>query len=168
MNREQVCEKIDPSISEQLNELATENHCGAGSVMKTVGRAELHARMASVDRLACEVDLVSVSHPRMSNFGTEQLQEIADQLAKTLSYLEERLIVLEVDSMLSSVQMRSQAPRVTGEDVRSYFEIQVGKHGVQLQRFCKKTSERRERIPAVLSREVFSRLCVDLVVAVHG
>jgi hypothetical protein len=165
MNREHVCEVLEPSIREQLNELAMENHCGAGSVVKSVGRAEIQCRMASVDRLACEVELVSVSHPRMSSLSAEQLQAIADHLAEQLSYLEERLIVLEVDSALSSVQMRSRTPQVSA-DSRSYFEVQVAKHGVNLQRYCKKSTERRERVAAVLTREVFSRLCIDLVLAV--
>lgn len=166
MNRDQISEQLRPSLIEQLNELASANHCGAGSVIKAAGRTDVHARLASVDRLACEIELVSVSDPKLSSMSTDTLQSIADRLSEDLSYLEEQLIVLEVDPILSNVQMRSQAPQVTN-DTRTYFEVQVGKSGVTLQRFSKEPSTRREQTPAVLTRDVFVRLCIDLVVAVR-
>jgi|GEM_PF-6908359 len=162
MNREELDAQLKPAIEAQLNELANANHCGAGSVVKRIGRAELRARIASVDRLACEVELISITDPRLNSLSTEQLQAIADRLAESLSYLEERLVVLEVDSLASDVQMRSETPRVEAE-AKSYFEVHVGKLGITLQRFAKQPSTKRQQVPAALTRSVFTRTCIDLV-----
>ena len=162
MNREELNAQLAPAIEAQLNELSNANHCGAGSVVKRMGRAEMRARIASVDRLACEVELISVTEPKLSSLSTEQLQAIADKLAESLSYLEERLIVLEVDSMAAQVQMRSEAPRVVAE-AKSYFEVHVGKLGITLQRFEKQPSVKRQIVPAALTRNIFTRVCVDMV-----
>lgn len=164
MNREAISAQLTPAIEAQLNELANANHCGAGSVVKGISRAEVRARIASVDRLACEVELISVSEPKLSSLSTDQLQSIADRLAESLSYLEERLVILEVDSLASDVQMRSEAPRVEAE-AKSYFEVHVGKLGITLQRFEKNPASKRQQVPAALTRSIFARTCVDLVAA---
>ena len=165
MNRDDVHAKLAPAIEAQLNDLAQANHCGAGSIVKGVNRAELRTRLASVDRLACEVELVSVTEPKLSSLATDRLQQIADHLAASLTYLEEQLIVLEVDPLASQVQMRSKTPRVEAE-AKSYFELHVGKLGVHLQRYRKEPSIRREQVAATFTRDVLTRLCVDIVSAV--
>lgn len=164
MNRAELHAKLAAAIEAQLTELSNANHCGAGSVVKRIGRAEVRARLASVDRLACECELVSVTEPKLSSLSTAQLQSIADQLAESLSYLEERLVVLEVDKLAEEVQMRSKTPRIEA-DAKSYFEVQVSKLGVTLQRFQKQPSAKRQQVPATLTRDVFTRMCVDLVAA---
>lgn len=166
MHRNDINNQLGPAIEAQLAELSNANHCGAGSIVKAVERSELRARIASVDRLACECELLTVTDPRLGSQTTDGLQALADRLSEQLSYLEERLIVLEVDRVASQVQLRSQEPRVTAE-VRSYFEVQVGKLAVTLQRFEKEPGRQRQSVPATLTRDLFCRVCTDLIASLH-
>ena len=162
MNREDLRILLEPAIAVQLDEIAESNHCGAGAIVKSVERSELRVRLASVDRLACEVELVSVTNPCFGCMSTDELSSVADELSESMSYLEERLIVLEVDPVLANVQMRSQVAHVE-EDVRSYFEVHVGKLGVTLQRFEKQPGNQRQSVPAAMTRGIFLRACTDLL-----
>jgi hypothetical protein len=165
MKREDIREKLLPALTTQLDDLASADLCGAGSIVATIEQSDVRARIASVDRLACEFELISVTNQRLGSLSTEQLHVIADELSKQLSYLEERVIVLEVDHVVPQIRMRSKTPRVEGE-TRSYFEVQVGKLGLTLQRFSKQPGNHRTVVPAALTRDVFSRVCVDLMATV--
>ena len=166
MHRSDIKNQLGPAIEAQLTELSSANHCGAGSIVKAINRSEVRARIASVDRLACECELITVTDPSLGSQTTESLQALADRLSEQLSYLEEQLIVLEVDRVASQIQLRSKEPRVEA-NVRSYFEVHVGKLAVTLQRFEKKPGCRRESVPAAMTRDLFMRVCTDLIVAVH-
>lgn len=165
MEREELRTKLTTAITNQLNDLASANHCGAGTLVKRINRSEVRVRLASVDRLACEVELVSVTDPKLGSLPVEMLQELADRIASEILYLEERLVVLEVDSMASLVQLRSATPHVES-DSKSYFEVHVGKMGVTLRRFSKTPESRRKQVPGTFTRDVLNRLCVDLLHAV--
>lgn len=162
MKRERIQHQLAPVIKSRLEELADANHCGAGSLVHVVEGAEIRARIAGGDRLACEVELISVTAHALNSMDVAELQELASRLAQQLSYLEERLVVLEIDRELPQIQMRSETPYVD-DDVRSYFEVQVSKQSITLQRFSKGDGAARTRCAAILTREVFSRVCVDLV-----
>lgn len=155
---------IRGELERQLQDLATSNHAGAGHLSRQWQAAELRARLKSVDRLACEVERVTVSVPDSATATTERLHQLADRLADQLSYLEERLVVLEIDHLASNVQLRSEQPRQDAER-RSYFEVHVSRRGIDLSRYQKAPGEERERVPAVLSRDTVCRLCIDLLLA---
>ena len=155
---------IRESLERQLHDLETSNHAGAGHLSHQVQAVQLRARLQSVDRLACELENVTVAVPRFAAYTTEQLRQFADRLADDLSYLEERLVVLEVDRLANHVQLRSGQPRQEAER-RSYFEVYVSRQGIDLSRYQKEPGSERERIPAVLSRDTVCRLCVDLLTA---
>lgn len=162
MNRESIRQQLEPAIHAQLDELVSANHCGAGPLALTAGQTELRIRLTSVDRLACELESLSVTNPGFGRRSTDELNKMADLLADKLSYLEERLIVLEVDDVAADVQMRSESPHVD-DSVRSYFEVHVGRSGITLQRFAKQDGQPRQTVPAALTRRILSRACVDLV-----
>ena len=162
MNHDDIRKKLTPALAKQLDELVGANHCGAGSIMQSLDRTELRARLASVDRLACESEMIAVSHPRFKTMSVEQMQVIGDELVARLSYLEERLVVLEIDPAAREIQLRSDAPRLE-DDERSYFEVQVGESGITLKRFAKQTSAQRIAVSAALTRSIFTRVCIDMV-----
>lgn len=162
MNREQIQQLLEPALNQQLDQMVVANHCGAGSIVKNVSQSELRVRLDGVDRLACEVEMVDVSNPRAASMSTEQLTSLANVLSDQLSYLEERLVVLEIDSELADVQLRSQRPQQDA-GVRSYFEVHVGQQGISVQRFSKQSGAARTHVAATLTRSVFVRLCVDLM-----
>ncbi len=73
--------------------------------------------------------------------------------------------MLEVDREAPEVQMRSMPPRDEAAG-RCYFEVRAGRQGISLRRFRKVPGEPRQMIPATLSRDVFFRVCSDLIAAV--
>ena len=149
----------ETALTEQLDQLLTSNHCGAGTVSTDFAGCRINARLASVDRLACELELLKVTPA--TSIAPERLKGLADQLAEQLSYLEERLIVLEVDPVAAKAQLRSRQPRLSG-DTRSYFEVGVGRESVTLQRFVWRRTSGREAVPVALTRSVFVRASLDV------
>lgn len=162
MNRQETLSRLAPELAKQLDELAAANHTGAGTVTKLIGRTELRSRLASVDRLACEIESIHAVHPQCSQKTEAQMRELADGLSEQLSYLEERLVILEIDRVTPEVQLRSDQPRTDGSR-RSYYEVRVGKGGIALLRFRKETKKPRQSIAATLTRDVFCRVCSDMV-----
>ena len=156
---------LDSVLRTHLDELAQSNHGRAANVDVQLDVAELHCRFAQVDRLACEVEAIVVTSAKFQQLTAEQLRTMANDLAAHMSYLEERLVVLEVDREAPEVQMRSTSPRDEAP-TRCYFEVQVGRQGISLRRFRKAPGEVRQLIPATLTRDVFVRVCADLVAAV--
>ena len=167
MKREDIRQQLEPALTAQLNELTAANHCGAGSLVNCIGRSEVRATITSVGRLACECELISVTDPQLAAIEPSELQNVANRLSQQLSYLEERLIVLEFDAVAAEVQLRSESPRVD-DSIRTYFEVHVGKLGVVLQRFIKEPVKRRKIVPATFTRDVFCRVCVDLIAGIEG
>ena len=149
-------------LTERLNELAQSPADHDQVVHLHVQGTEVRCQLEQIDRLACQVSSISTTSPTYERCSTEQLEVYANILAQRLTYLEEQLVVQEVDARAAEVQLRSTAPR-REHDVRTYFEMRVGRHGILLQRFLKKDKNAREVIPATLTREVLGRVCVDLV-----
>lgn len=123
--------------------------------------AELHCRVRSIDRLACEVESIHVRSPKCKSRDTNALATMAQQLADRLSYLEERLVLIEVDE--TEAQVRSESPHVTSGNERSYYELVISTEGIALHRYLKEPHSVRRLIPAVLTRVVLMRLIGDLL-----
>ena len=157
---------IESSVRGQLDEFATTPR-GSSSVQVDFGRSRLQADVSSVDRLACEVKLFSAHHPRFGSLSTELLHKIADEVAGTLTYLEEGLRVLEVDSLAWQVQLRSSDPLISDHAI-SYFEAHVGRTGICLRRFRKQDRKRRDVVSAVVTRDIFCRVSRDLLAICAG
>jgi len=152
-------------LGKHLDDLAQVSDDRAKNVDVNFDIAELHCRFVQVDRLACEVNAIVVTSTKCQQLSVQQLQAIASDLSNQLTYLEERLIVLEVDRETPEVQMRSMSPREEA-DANCYFEVHVGRQGISLRRFAKKPGKPRQVIPATLTRDVLFRVCSDLIAAV--
>jgi hypothetical protein len=129
--------------------------------------ARVTATLRSVDRLACEVDGIDVSTDTLQTASPQQLRALADQLTNQLSYLEEQLTVLEVDAVAHEVQVRSEQPRQARQSA-AYFEVSVHRTGIAVRRFQKAAGKARARVPAVLTRDTFCRVCMDLLSIVQS
>ena len=92
------------------------------------------------------------------------LRAWGDRLAGRLTYLMEPLVVLEVDDLVGSAKLRSQAPTARG-DVRSYYEIRLGRdRSLRLRRISFDDATRQRRpAPCQFTGEVVERLADDLV-----
>ena len=152
-------------LEKHLDELARVSDDRAKNIDVNFDEAELHCRFNQVDRLACEVNAIVIASPQCQQLTAEQLQTMTSGLSEQLTYLEERLAVLEVDREAPFVQMRSMPPR-DDVDARCYFEVQAGRQGISLRRFRKVPGEPRQMMPATLTRDVFFRVCSDLIAAV--
>lgn len=152
-------------LGKHLDDLARMGDDQTQNVDVNFDEAELHCRFTQVDRLACEVNAIVVASPKCQQLTVEQLRTMARGLSEQLTYLEERLVVLEVDREAPEVQLRSLPPRDEGA-ARCYFEVRAGRQGISLRRFRKVPGEPRRVIPATLTRDVFFRVCSDLVAAV--
>ena len=96
--------------------------------------------------------------------ATADLRGWGDRLAARLTYLMEPLVVLEVDGVAGSAELRSQAPTARGE-VRSYYEVRLGRdRSLRLQRISFDAATRRRcAAPCQFTGEVLERLADDLV-----
>jgi hypothetical protein len=94
----------------------------------------------------------------------EELRAWGDRIAARLSYLTERLVLLETDSEAGQALLRSHLP-ASKDNTRAYYEIRLWREGkIRLVRVVFHESERkRQEEPFQLTREVFERVCDDLV-----
>ncbi len=92
------------------------------------------------------------------------LRAWGERLTARLTYLMEPLVVLEVDGVAGSAELRSQAPSTRG-DVRSFYEVRLGRdRSLHLHRLSFDAATRRRRpVPCQLTGEVLERLTDDLV-----
>ncbi|MBI2193778.1 MAG: hypothetical protein HYU36_17520 [Planctomycetes bacterium] len=98
----------------------------------------------------------------------ESLRRRADRLVRTVTYLLERLLLLECDEPGQVALVRSSAPYRTA-DALAYYEARFDSDGLRFARFRRQRRGRaRTRIPFVLTREVLERLADDLAGALHA
>ena len=92
------------------------------------------------------------------------LRSWGDRLAARLTYLMEPLVVLEVDAVAGSAELRSESPTTRGE-VTSFYEVRLGRdRSLRLQRLRFDAATRQRRATACqLTGEVLERLTDDLV-----
>lgn len=154
-------DNLTKSINNQLDALAKANHCGAGTLRHDLDFGEMRCGIQSTDRLACEMESIYVLSPAFAQLDTAALETIATQLVNQLTYLEERLVVVEKEK--AEMQVRSEKPRLQAANKRSYFELIVGQQGIALHRYEKENAQPRRLAPAVFTRPVFHRLAQDLV-----
>lgn len=153
-------QNLRDNVEVELEALACSNHCGAGVIQFAIGDTELCCRLHGTDRLACEVDSIRVVSTKCRTYAPEQRDAIANRLVDRLSYLEERLVLIEADQ--NATQIRSDKPQVEAERVRSYFELLVDSKGLTLQRYVKTPGKAREVTTATLTRSVLCRLLHDM------
>ena len=95
------------------------------------------------------------------------LRAWGDRLAARMTYLMEPLVVLEVDGLAGSAELRSQAPTARGE-VRSFYEVRLGRdRSLRMQRVAfDAATRRRQPTPCQLTGEMLGRLADDLVASI--
>ena len=150
-------------FAQQLEQLSTANHCGAGLLNLQSAAVLLHCRIRSTGRLACEVESIRVASERSITATPSQLESLANSLTHTISYLDEPLVLLE--KMDTTMQVRSEVPQLNDEGYPEYFELVLMNTGITLQRFQKQPGERRQAVPFTLTKKTLGRLCWDLLAA---
>lgn len=130
-----------------------------------VARQESHA---GLDLEVIESDRLSRRVLRLRHQGTplknlKALQDKAEQALECLSYLEDRLRLVEHDPVRQAVILRSETPETDAEGL-AFLEMQFLQDGsTQLQRLrYTRSSGEREPIDMVVTERMLSRLAQDL------
>lgn len=148
------------SVEQQLEQAAAG---GPGPWRAEVIEAgvQITVEASAMENLACALTQFEVRNAAWSGRPIERVKQIADDLAKRLTYLLEPIRPIETDPEHCIVQMRSNPPRID-EHGSSYYELLVERTGsLTLCRFEKEPGEVRRRVPIQITREVFRHLLSD-------
>jgi hypothetical protein len=138
---------------------------GGGHSIARADHGELKVEVTEADSMAISFESFEFVSDRLANASTKRLSEIADNLARKLTYLLEPLRVIEVDGDAGAVQMRSHPPYQQSGQTR-YYEVLVQRGGtLSLVRYERRPGESRMPIPATVTHEVFYRLADDFATA---
>jgi hypothetical protein len=136
----------------------------AGGLEATHGDLRIAVKLDDQDRLGCLFDRLSLEH---SLGGALMLDPF--RVVDRITYLGERLRVIETDEKEGRSILRSVPPRRDG-DVISFFEMVLDEmEGLSLLRYAY-DRRRRDRIPVStpLTRDTLERLLGDLVELAGG
>lgn len=135
-----------------------------GPIIAREGPWEARCQLTGADRLGCAVAGLQLAAAGDTAAAPVSLPALATELCARVRYLHEPLAALEIDGAHGTVLIRSQEPRVHGDQV-DYFEL-VAKadRSLSLQRFrFERSQRRRQPIDFVLSIEQLQFLIDDLV-----
>jgi hypothetical protein len=119
----------------------------------------LDLKLADWGRLGCLFARLDMEHAREG-----QLKIDPDRISKKISYLEERLELIESEGSEGKTILRSSPPRTDG-DVISFYEVVLERATkLSLARYrYDHNMEERTPLPASLARETLERLLSDLI-----
>ncbi|MEZ6117092.1 MAG: hypothetical protein R3C28_11040 [Pirellulaceae bacterium] len=123
----------------------------------------LECCLLQVNPLGCEFDYVQLECSAVCPISHSDFLDKANRLAASLNYLLEPISVIELDANQQQAILRSTKPQAVTAKQRRYYEIAVqGNSQIRFARFESMPGQARQRVPAVLTREVFVRLIGDL------
>ncbi|MEE9611866.1 MAG: hypothetical protein V3W19_11475 [Desulfatiglandales bacterium] len=144
------------SITDQLQK-APSGH--PGEIQAAGDEFRVEVKLADCDRLGCLLNRLELEQ---SQGGLPALD--ASSIEGQITYLGERLEVIETEGRKGRTILRSAPPRING-DVTSFFEMVLDPvDGLSLVRY-EYDRQRGERIPvaAALARDTLERLINDLI-----
>lgn len=116
--------------------------------------------VVEVNDIGCAFTALEYQSPVLESLDAQQLRCLGKKLAEQVNYLMEPIRVIEVDVEESTLQLRSKRPE-TRESSRRYYEILARPRALHLCRYEKSNGQKRQRVPAQLTREVLARLIGD-------
>jgi hypothetical protein len=159
---------LKQQILQELQQLAAQGNALPQQLSLGTSAGSLQAAFFSVDRLACELETLTLDSSKLAKATVAELKQLSDFLSKQLSYLLEPIALIECDADSATVQLRSNPPQ-KDEDQTSYYEIVARRGGtVMLCRYLKQPGDVRQIAPANLTHEVVVRLSEDFVAAVDA
>ncbi len=124
-----------------------------------------HSELTALDTLACAFQRFDLTATALGAASMDRLKQVAEALARRLTYLLEPISPVEVDAQQCVIQLRSNPPQ-RGETGSSYYELLVARGGrLSLVRYAKEPQTPRRLVPAQVTREVFLRLIADFSAA---
>jgi hypothetical protein len=139
---------------------------------KTVGftdpsDVEIQVDFTAIDGLAVSVRELRFRSPRLTGRARAQAEPWAVELCRKLTYLLEPIGPVEFDDQAGALLLRSTIPH-RHEGGVCYYELLLDASGLlTFKRFqCPRPSGQRQPIDLCLTREVFTRLVLDVVEAI--
>lgn len=155
------------SLAEQLAQKVAAAGQGPAAIVLAEGTDVVRCELLSIESLGVSVERLELASTHLQNVSSERLKEVADALARKVSYLLEAIAPIEIDEEGCSVQMRS-VPPYRRENTTSYYEVVVTAGVISLRRYTKGPREARQLQPFSITREVLSRLVDDFAAAAAG
>jgi hypothetical protein len=142
---------------------------GGGEVALEAEGFRVQFRVEAADRVGCAVAGLRLEDLRASARDADALKAWADRLTGRVTYLMEKIAVIEVDATGGSALLRSAPPGLR-EEARFYYEAVLRRPGtLTLTRYRYHQGDRaRTEVPCNLTREVFERLVDDLAEVMRG
>ncbi len=152
------------SLSSQLEKQLRTANAGPANLAAQEGDAKVVCELTAVDSLGVSVQRLELHSKKLEGLPTEKLREVADALAKKVSYLLEAIAPIEIDDEACTIQMRSMPPH-RAENATSYYEVLVTAGTISLKRYNKARGATRHAEPFDLTRQVLVRLVDDFAAA---
>jgi hypothetical protein len=147
---------LTKQINEQLQKAPADQ---ALEVKASDEKLRVEVKLADYGRLGCLLDSLHIEHVKGGQLSVDPVQ-----IVERITYLGERLEVIETEGEEGLTILRSTPPRVDGE-VISFYEIGLDRSTrLSLVRYKHdpKTAERTP-MPAPLTRDALERLIGDLI-----
>jgi hypothetical protein len=143
-------------INEQLQKAPPDQAVAIGASEE---KLHVEVKLADSSRLGCLLDSLNLEHTEGG-----QLTVDPEKIVERITYLGERLEIIETEGNEGMTILRSTPPRVDGE-VISFFEMVLdGSQKLSLVRYTyDPKTEERTPMPAPLTRDALERLVGDLI-----
>lgn len=128
------------------------------------GNDSVLCELVAIESLGVSLRLVELKSKQLEGKASERLREVADKLARKVSYLLEAIAPVEVDDESCTIQMRSTPPH-RAENATSYYEVLVTASAISLRRYNKSRRVARQVEAFDLTRQVLFRLVDDFAAA---
>ena len=152
------------SLSTQFEQQLRTAGAGPTNLAAREGGEAVVCELAAVDSLGVSVLKLEYTSKSLSALSAEKLRDVADDLAKRVSYLLEAIAPIEIDDEACTIQMRSKPPH-RAENATSYYEVLVTAGKISLKRYSKAKKAIREPEPFDLTRQVLCRVIDDFAAA---
>ncbi len=148
-------------INEQLQKAPPDQAVAVGA---SEGKLRLEVKLADSSRLGCLLDSLQLEHTEGDPLGVDPVQVV-----ERITYLGERLEIIESEGNEGMTILRSTPPRVDGEVV-SFYELVLDRSTrLSLVRYKHDPrTKKRTPMPAPLTRDSLERLISDLIELAGG
>lgn len=121
--------------------------------------------VTSVDRQSCSFRELRFYTPALNQCTASELKRASDEICGRVTYLLEKLALLEFDPYVGEALIRSEKPDQRSSK-RRYYEVQISHEGmVALRRYEFAPHSPRTRIDLQATHELLEKLVPDLVAA---
>jgi hypothetical protein len=148
------------SLTERINEqLQKAPPDQAVEVKASEGKLRVEIKLADSSRLGCLLDSLHLEHTKGGKMGVDPVKVV-----ERITYLGERLEIIETEGNEGMTILRSTPPRVDGEAV-SFYELVLDRTTrLSLVRYKHDPrAKKRTPMPAPLTRDTLERLISDLI-----